>query len=139
MEAVGQLAGGIAHDFNNMLTIVLGNLSTAQRRLRQSGEAVETIVRPLEAATEGAQGAARLTHRLLAFSRRQALAPSQIDLNRVISGVTDLVRRSIGETVEFETVLAADSGRPSPTPTSSRTSSSTSSSTPAMRCRTAAG
>jgi len=68
---------------------------------------VETIVRPLEAATEGAQGAARLTHRLLAFSRRQALAPSQIDLNRVISGVTDLVRRSIGETVEFETVLAA--------------------------------
>ena len=107
MEAVGQLAGGIAHDFNNMLTIILGNLSTALRRLRQRGEAVDTIVQPLEAATEGARGAAKLTHRLLAFSRRQALAPSQIDLNRVVSGVTDLVRRSIGEKVEFETVLAA--------------------------------
>jgi signal transduction histidine kinase/ActR/RegA family two-component response regulator len=107
MEAVGQLAGGIAHDFNNMLTIILGNLSTALRRLGKDGEPPESVVQPLEAATQGARGAAKLTHRLLAFSRRQALAPSQIDLNRVVAGVTDLIRRSIGEGVEFETVLAA--------------------------------
>ncbi len=107
MEAVGQLAGGIAHDFNNMLTIILGNLSTVLRRLRQRGEAEGDIVPPLEAAAEGARGAAKLTHRLLAFSRRQPLAPNQIDLNRVISGVVDLIRRSVSETVELETVLAA--------------------------------
>jgi CHASE3 domain sensor protein len=107
MEAVGQLAGGIAHDFNNMLTIIVGNVSTVLRRLRQEGEAASSAVPPLEAAMQGAEAAAKLTHRLLAFSRRQPLAPSQVDLNRVVSGVIDLVRRSIGESIELETVLAA--------------------------------
>ena len=107
MEAVGQLAGGIAHDFNNMLTIIMGNVSTVLRRLRQEGKAASSAVPPLEAAMQGAEAAAKLTHRLLAFSRRQPLAPSQVDLNRVVSGVIDLVRRSIGESIELETVLAA--------------------------------
>ena len=107
IDAIGQLAGGLAHDFNNMLTIILGNLSTVLRRLGQRGEVSADIVRPIETAIQGARNAAKLTHRLLAFSRRQPLAPSQVDLNRAVSGMTELVRRSIGEDVELETVLAA--------------------------------
>lgn len=107
MEAVGLLAGGIAHDFNNMLTIILGNLTTVLRRLGQAGDASPAIVQPLESAVRGARSAAKLTHRLLAFSRRQPLAPTQADLNRVVADVAELVRRSVGESVELETVLAA--------------------------------
>ncbi len=107
MEAVGQLAGGIAHDFNNMLTVVLGNLATALRRLEKLGEPGKAIVPSLEAARQGAQAGAKLTHRLLAFSRRQPLAPSRIDLDRVVAGVADLIRRTIGADIAFETVLSA--------------------------------
>ena len=107
MEAVGQLAGGIAHDFNNMLTVVLGNLATALRRLDKLGEPGQAIVPSLEAACQGAQAGAKLTHRLLAFSRRQPLAPSRIDLDRVVAGVADLIRRTIGADIALETVLSA--------------------------------
>jgi signal transduction histidine kinase/ActR/RegA family two-component response regulator len=110
MEAVGQLAGGIAHDFNNMLTIVIGNLDTLRRRLSKTDELsgpASTVLRPVELALQGARSAAQLTHRLLAFSRRQALAPSQVDLNRVVSDMAELIRRTIGENVHLESVLAA--------------------------------
>jgi signal transduction histidine kinase/CheY-like chemotaxis protein len=107
MEAIGQLAGGLAHDFNNMLTIILGNLSTVLRRLELAGDAPAQITRPIESAIRGARNGAKLTHRLLAFSRRQPLAPSQLDLNRVVSGMTELLRRSIGDDLDLETVLAA--------------------------------
>jgi signal transduction histidine kinase/ActR/RegA family two-component response regulator len=110
MEAVGQLTGGIAHDFNNMLTIVIGNLDTLQRRLKGAGEIAgdfaDKLSRPIEMALQGARSAAELTRRLLAFSRRQALAPSQVDLNRLVAGMSELLRRTVGEAVAIETVLA---------------------------------
>ena len=106
METIGQLAGGIAHDFNNMLTIVLGNLDTLQRRLRNIENAV-ALTRPLEGALQGARNAAKLTHRLLAFSRQQPLEPQPITLNTLVSGLSDMLTRSVGEGVRIETVSGA--------------------------------
>jgi signal transduction histidine kinase len=111
IEAVGQLTGGIAHDFNNLLTIIIGNLDTLRRRLNgappDTGGLVATLMKPVDLALQGAQNAAQLTHRLLAFSRRQTLNPARIDLNRLISGMSDLLRRTLGETIAVETILAA--------------------------------
>jgi signal transduction histidine kinase/CheY-like chemotaxis protein len=113
MESVGQLTGGIAHDFNNMLTVIIGSLETLLRRLKRtqpsglSIEALEALTKPSELALQGAHNAAKLTHRLLAFARRQPLAPVRADLNKIVSGVSDLLRRTMGETIVFETVLAA--------------------------------
>jgi signal transduction histidine kinase len=113
MESVGQLTGGIAHDFNNMLTVIIGNLETLQRRITHtqpnglSIEALTALTKPAEFALQGAHSAAKLTHRLLAFARRQPLAPVRADLNKIVSGVSDMLRRTMGETIVFETVLAA--------------------------------
>jgi signal transduction histidine kinase/CheY-like chemotaxis protein len=113
MESVGQLTGGIAHDFNNMLTVIIGNLETLQRRLTRaqpnglSIEALTALAKPAELALQGAHNASKLTHRLLAFARRQPLAPVRADLNKILSGVSDLLRRTMGEMIVFETVLAA--------------------------------
>jgi signal transduction histidine kinase/CheY-like chemotaxis protein len=104
MEAVGQLAGGIAHDFNNLLTIVLGNLETARRRL---GEVDPRVERGIGQAIEAGRRAASLTHRLLAFSRQQPLAPTSLDVNRLVAGMSELMHRSLGETVDIETILGA--------------------------------
>jgi PAS domain S-box-containing protein len=110
MEAVGQLTGGIAHDFNNLLTIIIGNLDTIQRRLAQAGaEAVNlaaTLKRPIEMAQQGGHRAAQLTQRLLAFSRKQALEPTRVDCNRLISDMSELLRRTLGETINVEIILA---------------------------------
>jgi signal transduction histidine kinase/CheY-like chemotaxis protein len=103
MEAVGQLAGGLAHDFNNMLAVILGALDIARRRL---GEGAGESGRFLDAARDGATRAATLIERLLAFSRRQPLAPRVIDLNKLVSGMSELLRRTLGETLQLETVLA---------------------------------
>ncbi|CAA9484983.1 MAG: hypothetical protein AVDCRST_MAG39-272 [uncultured Sphingomonadaceae bacterium] len=105
MEAVGQLTGGIAHDFNNLLQIVTGNLETLQRRLPE-GE--ERLRRAAENAQTGAQRAAVLTQRLLAFSRRQPLAPKAVDANELVRGMSDLLHRALGETIELRTALSAD-------------------------------
>ena len=113
MESVGQLTGGIAHDFNNMLTVIIGSLETLLRRLKRtqpnglSIDALEALAKPSELALQGAHNAAKLTHRLLAFARRQPLAPVRADLNKIVSGVSDLLRRTMGETIVFETALAA--------------------------------
>jgi nitrogen-specific signal transduction histidine kinase/CheY-like chemotaxis protein len=104
MEAVGQLTGGIAHDFNNLLTIILGNLETVQRRLPPRGD----LYRFIDSAVRGAERAAMLTQRLLAFSRRQPLAPRPLDPNRLVGGMSDLLLRVIGERVAVETVLAGN-------------------------------
>ena len=108
MEAVGQLTGGVAHDFNNLLTIVLGGLDMANRRLPelQSSPAVARIARGIDMAVQGAKRGATLTARLLAFSRQQALAPEIIDANKLVAATCDFLRRTIGETVVLETVLA---------------------------------
>jgi CheY-like chemotaxis protein len=104
MDAVGQLTGGIAHDFNNMLAIVIGGLNIAQRRLARGDQDVGKF---LDGAMEGATRAATLTQRLLAFSRQQPLSPEVIDPNRLVSGLAELLTRSLGELVRLETVLAA--------------------------------
>jgi signal transduction histidine kinase len=112
MEAVGRLTGGVAHDFNNLLTVVLGNLALARRRIADlpadpATEAVhERLRRGIDNAAEGANRAASLTQRLLAFSRQQPLAPEAVDANRLVAGMSDLLRRTLGEDVEIETVLA---------------------------------
>ena len=113
MEAVGQLSGGIAHDFNNLLTIIIGNLDTMKRRLAElaksnvAGDAIAKLETPLESAMKGAQSSAQLTQRLLAFSRRQALEPDRVDANRLISGMLEMLRRTLGSDISIETVLGA--------------------------------
>ena len=108
MEAVGQLTGGIAHDFNNLLTIVLGGLDTIGRQLRllPSSPPTERIGRAREMALEGSKRAATLTNRLLAFSRRQPLDPVVLDPNKLIASVSELLHRTLGETIALETVLS---------------------------------
>ena len=100
MEAVGQLTGGIAHDFNNMLAVVLGGLELAQRNL-ESDPALAN--RYIDNATEGANRAATLTRRLLAFSRAEALLPEPIEAGGLIAGMTDLLDRTIGDAITVET------------------------------------
>ena len=104
MEAVGQLTGGIAHDFNNLLTGIMGSLELVQARLRQGrlGE----IDRYVAAAQGAAKRAASLTHRLLAFSRRQTLDPKPTDVNQLVTGMEDLIRRTVGPPITLEVVTA---------------------------------
>jgi PAS domain S-box-containing protein len=106
LEAVGQLSGGIAHDFNNLLMIVLGNIETAERHSRHLPGSVN-IQRALTNAKRGAQRAAALTSRLLAFSRRQALDPKPVDLNSFLNGLQDFLQRTLGEGIEVQTVGSA--------------------------------
>ena len=104
MEAVGQLTGGIAHDFNNMLAVILGGLTLMKRKLAKGETDVERFA---DGAIEGAQRAAALTQRLLAFSRQQPLAPEPLSANNLVSGMSELLSRTLGEPVKVETVLAA--------------------------------
>jgi signal transduction histidine kinase len=104
MEAVGQLTGGIAHDFNNMLAIVISSLSLLTRRLDRGDTDIRRFV---DSAMDGARRAATLTGRLLAFSRQQPLAPEVLDINRLVSGMSELLQRTLGQTIRIETVLAA--------------------------------
>ena len=103
LEAVGQLTGGVAHDFNNMLAVMMGNLDLAQRRLARGSPDVGRFV---DNAMEGAKRGAALTQRLLAFGRRQPLSPSTLDINALVRGMSELLRRSLGAGIEVETVLA---------------------------------
>jgi len=105
MEAVGQLTGGIAHDFNNMLAVVISGLNLTQRRLRRGDVNVQDFI---DGAMGGAQRAAVLTQRLLAFARQQPLAPEAINANSLVEGISGLLVRSLGETVVLETDLAED-------------------------------
>ncbi len=105
MEAVGQLTGGIAHDFNNLLTGIVGSLDLMQIRLDQGR--TENISRYINAAMTSANRAAALTHRLLAFARRQPLIPKSVDANALVFSLEDLLRRTIGERLSLEIVAAA--------------------------------
>ena len=104
MEAVGQLTGGVAHDFNNLLTGITGGLELLQARIAQGR--TDDLDRFLQAAQGAARRAAALTQRLLAFSRRQTLDPRPTDLNRLIAGMEELIRRTVGPGVEVEVVQA---------------------------------
>jgi PAS domain S-box-containing protein len=108
MEAIGQLSGGVAHDFNNLLTIVIGNLETAQRQLGAlTGGVASRLKHALDNAMRGAQRAATLTQRLLAFSRQQPLDPKPLDVNKFIAAEVEFLQRSLGETIEIEAVGSA--------------------------------
>ena len=103
MEAVGQLTGGIAHDFNNMLAVIISAMNLTQRKLARGESDIQKFI---EAATDAATRAANLTARLLAFSRQQPLAPQVMDPNRLVTGMSELLRRAVGESIRIETVLA---------------------------------
>ncbi len=104
MESIGQLTGGIAHDFNNMLAVVIGSLDMARRRMDDP----DRLQRSLASAMEGAGRAASLVSRLLAYSRRQALAPAAVDPNQLVGDMSNLLGRTLGEGVEVETELTFD-------------------------------
>src|SRR5690606_32299372 len=113
IEAVGQLTGGIAHDFNNMLAIVVGSIDMAKKYLvRDPAKAALAI----DHAMEGAQRAAELTSRLLAFARQQPLAPRSVDVNKLVGGMSELLTRTLGRNVRMETVLAGGLWRQSADP-----------------------
>lgn len=116
MEGIGQLTGGVAHDFNNLLTIVMGNVEAIQRTL--SGETLDKgrISRLAGNAMQGANRAAALTQRLLAFSRRQPLDPKPVDAGRLIVGISELLQRALGEQIALETVVAGSLWRVSVDP-----------------------
>jgi signal transduction histidine kinase len=104
MEAIGQLTGGVAHDFNNMLAVVMGSLDIARRKIHDPVR----LERLLDQAMEGTNRAATLTQRLLAFARQQALSPAAINPNRLIGGMTELLQRTLGETVQLNPVLSGE-------------------------------
>jgi PAS domain S-box-containing protein len=104
MEAVGQLTGGIAHDFNNLLAGIMGSLEFLQKRL-EAGR-TDGLTRYTTAAMTSAQRASALTQRLLAFARRQPLDPKRVDVNRLVAGMEDLLRRTLGPAIHLELNLA---------------------------------
>ncbi len=106
MEAIGQLTAGIAHDFNNLMTVVIGNLERARRLLPTEGS--RQLGRALRSAMLGAERAGVLTHRLLAFGRRQALAPAVMNVNDVLEHVADTLRRTLGENIRVITNFTFD-------------------------------
>ena len=106
MDAVGKLAGGIAHDFNNLLMIIRGEADLILRRLAPG----DVLAEYAEGIREASDQAAALTRQLLAFSRKQVLAPSMLDLNTVVTGVQKMLRRLIGETIDLVTTTSSDLG-----------------------------
>ncbi|NEU14776.1 response regulator [Methylobacterium sp. BTF04] len=106
MEAVGQLTGGIAHDFNNLLTGIVGSLDLMQSRMAKGR--TEHLQRYIETAMASANRAAALTHRLLAFARRQPLDPRPTDANALLGGMADLLRRTLSEAIDLRIVTAPD-------------------------------
>ena len=105
MEAVGQLTGGVAHDFNNLLTVVIGNLEMVNERL---GYSDERMTRWLNEAFDAAESGAQLTQRLLAFGRRQPLEPRVTDLAELVTQASQLMRRTLGASIEMRTIVESD-------------------------------
>ena len=101
MEAVGQLTGGVAHDFNNLLAVIMGNMELLEEELNLETPALKAVLRAVERGSE-------LTQRLLAYSRQQTLMPQKVDLAALVSGMTDLLTRTLGATVEIEIIEAPD-------------------------------
>jgi signal transduction histidine kinase/ActR/RegA family two-component response regulator len=109
MESLGQLTGGVAHDFNNLLTVIMGGLETIGRQMDGLPDNAQTarLGRARDMAVQGAERAAQLTTRLLAFARRQPLQRNVVDANKLIAGMADLINRTLGGSISVETVLAA--------------------------------
>jgi two-component system, NtrC family, sensor kinase len=108
LDAIGHLTGGVAHDFNNLLTIIIGNLEAAKRQLEQpANDAYSQVGRRIDNAIHGAARASALTKRLLAFARQTPLKPSAIDVNRLLTGLSEFLQRALGESISLEIVGAA--------------------------------
>ncbi len=105
LEAVGQLTGGIAHDFNNLLAVVQGNLSLLVLEIESASTGASNYMELIQPAITASKRGAELTQRLLAFSRKQTLAPTNVDLVELVNGMEDLFRRTLGETIELVTIL----------------------------------
>jgi PAS domain S-box-containing protein len=111
MDALGQLTGGIAHDFNNVLTVIMGSLEVLGRWLSVAPiHPPSRVARAVHAASDASQRAARLTQRLLAFSRQQPLQPKVIDVSRLVSSLADMLRRTLGEQIKVDAVTSFDTG-----------------------------
>ena len=136
MEAVGQLTGGLAHDFNNLLASITGSFELLQRRVSQGR--YSDLDRYITVGQGATRRAAALTHRLLAFSRRQTLDPKATDVNRLIAGIEDLVRRTVSPAVEMQVIKAADVWTTLVDPNQLENALSTCASMPATPCPTAA-
>ncbi len=106
MEAVGQLTGGIAHDFNNLLQGIMGSLDRIKKRISEGR--IADVGKFLDGAMESADRAANLTHRLLAFSRRQPVDPRPVDVGKLLASIEELIRRSISERLEMKIAVAPD-------------------------------
>ena len=106
MDAIGQLTGGIAHDFNNLLQGIIGALNVVQKRIGEGR--ISDVDRFVEGALSSADRASALTHRLLAFSRRQPVDPRPVDVNQLIGSIEDLLRRSIGERIRMHIAATRD-------------------------------
>lgn len=104
MDVVGQMTGGLSHDLNNMLAVIISALTLTQRRLAAGDTNVQKFI---SGAMDGASRAATLTNRLMAFSRQLPLTPQSIDANKLVSGISELVQRTLGETIQTQTVLNA--------------------------------
>jgi PAS domain S-box-containing protein len=108
MEIIGQLTGGVAHDFNNLLQVIMGNLDALRRRVSLSDfPARAELLKLTDGAARGGQRAATLTERLLAFARKQPLKPEPLDVNRLATGMSELLRTTVGDNIEVEIVPAA--------------------------------
>ena len=138
MEAVGQLSGGIAHDFNNLLMIIMGNLERVRHDAQGLGESAANLLRSIASALRGAQRAAALTQRLLAFSRHQPLNPTLLDLNKYLPGAGDFCNAHSVRRLKSRSSARPGSGPSRSTFRSSKRASSTLWSTPETRCRMAA-
>ena len=132
MEAIGQLTGGVAHDFNNLLTVIMGGLETIRRAKEDDRP---RILRAVDMAFQGAQRAANLTSRLLAFSRRQPLSPRPLDLNILVREMTELLHQTLGDTIELENVISPRLWPMEVDQNQLEARSSTSRSTRATRCQ----
>jgi PAS domain S-box-containing protein len=106
MDAVGQLTGGLAHDFNNLLMGVSGNIELLKNRVAKGR--TEGLERYIDAALEGSRRAAALTHRLLAFSRRQTLDPKLTDINHLVNAMAELIRRTVGPSIAMDVIATRD-------------------------------
>lgn len=105
MEVLGQMTGGVAHDFNNLLQVVSANIELVSRRMAKRDPPDEWLQARMEAARDGVVRGARLTRHLLAFARRQPLAPEPLDPARVLMGIEDMLRRTLGEAIALELVI----------------------------------
>ena len=135
VEAIGQLTGGVAHDFNNLLTVILGNLDTLSQQVPAEHARWR---RAIEQAVRASERAAGLTQQLLAFARQQPLQPKAEDINRLLSRWTELIRRTLPESVSIRRIEHADAGASEVDRNQLESALLNLAGTPAMRCPTAA-